>query len=81
MRIDNSIAAKMSKEGAMPKGSRHYLRRINFVQGNERQDIFETEWVSDKNMDSDYLGKWVKVEKFKASRAHHLNLRAQVAVK
>ena len=80
IRVDNSIAVKQAHEACFPKGSRHYARRIAYVQGNERDQIFVTSHVTTDHMPSDFLGKWVAIDKFRASRAHAMNLTAQVAM-
>ena len=64
----------------MPKDSRHFARRKGFVQHNEREGIFDTEWVADADMTSDYLGKWVPQAKYEKSRNHHMNISAQVPI-
>ena len=80
VRVDNSIAVKQAHEACFPKGSRHYARRIAYIQGNERDQIFVTSHVTTDHMPSDFLGKWVTVDKFQASRAHAMNLTAQIAM-
>ena len=62
------------------KGSKYYMRRVAFIENNESDGYFDTRHVNDENMPADYLGKWVPIEKYGKSRAHTLNLSAQVKV-
>jgi len=80
IRIDNSIAVEQAHANVLATGSRHYQRRIAFVQGNEQTELFKTMHTGDSNMSADSMGKWVPTVKFKTSRTHWLNLSAQVPV-
>jgi len=80
MRVDNSIADLQTKDAVCAKGSRHYMRRLAFVQGNESDGTFNTSHISDKEMPADFLGKWVPIDKYRSSRAFILNLKSQVPV-
>ena len=78
LRVDNSICVAQAKGNVSAKGSRHYMRRVEFVEGNEKAKLFDTRFVDTGNMSVDAMGKWTPIAKYKASRAHWLNLGAQV---